>query len=98
MKECRPSITISTIFKLAKHHFREFKNDVSDFNKISKISCDTKFKKESLSLVSPEVRKAVMSVQEIAAEKFDPDKASEFPDLDEDFKYFCKQLKKEIKR
>lgn len=38
--KCRPCVTISTILKLIKIHFKEFMKDLKSFNDVQKYSCD----------------------------------------------------------
>lgn len=40
MKNCKPCITISTIFHLIKLHYNNFKIDLQKYNNVKSLSCD----------------------------------------------------------
>jgi hypothetical protein len=68
---CRPCITISTTWKLAKIHFRHFLEDIRAFNEVQEYSCKIHYS-EDMSTVSliPEIEQ-IKNIRETAASKYD---------------------------
>lgn len=69
--KCRPCVTISTIWKLGKIHFRHFMEDIRAFNEVQEYSCKIHFMEDmtKVSLI-PEIEE-IKKVREIAASKYD---------------------------
>jgi hypothetical protein len=69
--KCRPCVTISTIWKLGKIHFRHFMEDIRAFNEVQEYSCKIHYSEDmtKVSLI-PEID-VIKNVREIAASKYD---------------------------
>lgn len=63
--KCRPCITISTIWKLAKIHFRHFMEDIRAFNEVQEYSCAIHYSENPV-IPSTELKK-ITKIREIAA-------------------------------
>lgn len=67
--KCRPCITISTIWKIGKIHFRHFMEDIRAFSGVQEYSCKMYYSENSI--ISPEIQ-TVKKIREIAATNYDP--------------------------
>lgn len=66
--KCRPCVTISTIWKLGKIHFRHFMADIRAFTEVQEYSCKIYYSEDMPSLI-PEIEK-IKKVRETAASKY----------------------------
>jgi len=68
--KCRPCVTISTIWKLGKIHFRHFIEDIRAFNEVQEYSCKIHYYEDmtKVSLI-PEIE-TIKKVRETAASKY----------------------------
>lgn len=84
--KCRPCITISTIWKLGKIHFRHFMEDLQAFNQVQEYSCKIHYS-EDMSKVSliPEIEQ-IKKVRETAASKYDSNVTEQIFAIPEDVK------------
>ena len=70
--KCRPFVTISTIWKLGKIHFRHFMEDIRAFNEVQEYSYKIHYT-ENMTKVSliPEIEE-IKKVREIAVNNYNP--------------------------
>jgi hypothetical protein len=84
--KCRPCVTISTIWKLGKIHFRHFMEDIRAFNEVQEYSCKIHYSEDmtKVSLI-PEIEQ-IKKVREIAASKYDSTVTEQIFTIPEDIK------------
>lgn len=84
--KCRPCVTISTIWKLGKIHFRHFMEDIRAFNEVQEYSCKIHYTEDmtKVSLI-PEIEE-IKKVREIAASKYDSAVTEQIFTIPEDIK------------
>lgn len=75
--KCRPCITISTIWKLAKIHFRHFMEDIRAFNEVQEYSCAIHYSENHV-IPSTELKK-ITKIREIAAVNYKEPPKVELP-------------------
>lgn len=71
-RKCKPCITISTVWKLAKIHFKHFMQDIRAFNHVQEYSCEIHFSEEAktASLIPSNKEKVIRDVRELAASNY----------------------------
>jgi hypothetical protein len=70
--KCRPCITISTIWKLVKIHFRHFIEDIRAFNEVQEYSCKIHYS-DNISktpLIPIREAEAIKKIRETAAHNY----------------------------
>jgi hypothetical protein len=84
--KCRPCVTVSTIWKLGKIHFRHFMEDIRAFNEVQEYSCKIHYSEDmtKVSLI-PEIEQ-IKKVREIAASKYDSTVTEQIFTIPEDIK------------
>ena len=84
--KCRPCVTISTIWKLGKIHFKHFMEDIRAFNEVQEYSCKIHYSEDmtKVSLI-PEIEE-IKKVREIAASKYDSTVTDQIFAIPEDVK------------
>lgn len=82
--KCRPCVTISTIWKLGKIHFRHFMEDIRAFNEVQEYSCKIHYSEDmtKVSLI-PEIEE-IKKVRETAASKYNPNITEQIFTIPED--------------
>jgi uncharacterized protein CbrC (UPF0167 family) len=70
--KCQPCITISTIWKLAKIHFKHFMEDVRAFNIVQEYSCKIYYDENicKTALIPSREAEMIKKVRETAASKY----------------------------
>ena len=74
MKQCKPCITIKTIYHLAKIHWNNFRKDVKEWSKINKIACE--ITPAESNVVDKYVQYHIDAVRKLAQENYDPESFS----------------------
>jgi uncharacterized protein CbrC (UPF0167 family) len=84
--KCRLCVTISTIWKLGKIHFRHFMEDIRAFNEVQEYSCKIHYSEDmtKVSLI-PKIDE-IKKVREIAASKYDSTVTDQIFAIPEDVK------------
>jgi len=84
--KCRPCVTISTIWKLGKIHFKHFMEDIRAFNEVQEYSCKIHYSEDmtKVSLI-PEIEE-IKKVREIAASKYNSTVTEQIFTIPEDIK------------
>jgi hypothetical protein len=70
--KCQPCITISTIWKLAKIHFKHFIDDVRAFNTVQEYSCKIRYAEDiaKTPLIPTKAAETIKNIRETAASKY----------------------------
>lgn len=70
--KCRTCVTISTIWKLSKIHFRHFIEDIRAFNEVQEYSCKIHYAEDisKIPLIPSREAEAIKKVRETAASKY----------------------------
>jgi cell division ATPase FtsA len=70
--KCQPCITISTIWKLAKIHFKHFIEDVRAFNTVQEYSCKIHYAEDisKIPLIPTKAAETIKNIRETAASKY----------------------------
>ena len=82
MKQCKPCITIKTIFMLAKIHWKNFRKDVKQYSYVNKIACELPPQTNDPNWYSKSLQANINAVRKLAQEHYDP----EFAKLNEEVK------------
>lgn len=70
MKQCKPCITIKTIYYLAKVHWKNFRKDVKEWSRINQIACE--IPPAESNVVDKYVQYHVDAVRKLAQENYNP--------------------------
>jgi hypothetical protein len=70
--KCQPCVTISTIWKLAKIHFRHFIEDIRAFNEVQEYSCKIHYSEDisKTPLIPVREVETIKKIRETAASKY----------------------------
>ena len=86
--KCQPCITISTIWKLAKIHFKHFIEDVRAFNTVQEYSCKIHYAEDiaKTPLIPTKAAETIKNIRETAASKYNSDITERLFEIPEDVK------------
>ena len=84
--KCQPCVTISTIWILAKIHFRHFIEDIQAFNTVQEYSCKIHYAEDisKTPLIPTKAAETIKKIRETAASKYNSDITERLFEIPED--------------
>ena len=72
MKQCKPCITIKTIYCLAKIHWKNFRKDVKEWSRINQIACELPPQTNDPYWYQKSLQHNLNAIRKLAQENYNP--------------------------